>query len=117
VTATGILSVGVRIIAAVRSEAIGFNDAVRVVAEEARGLGLVVPGFRSPPRLPGADRTIRRSAGAPIVAVRVRGRPFADVVADVVAGVLVANGVTGRAEWRVRRRLLAAVERALARAA
>ena len=80
-------------------------------------MGLVVPGFRSPPRLPDADRTIRRSAGEPIVAVRVRGRPFADVVADVVEGVLVANGIRGRPEWRVRRRLLAAVERVLVRAA
>ena len=80
-------------------------------------MGLVVPGFCSPPRLPGADRTIRRSRGEPIVAVRLRGRPFTDVVADVVEGVLVANGIRGRPEWRVRRRLLAAVERVLAPAA
>jgi hypothetical protein len=112
-----VLSVGVRIIAAVRSETLGFSNAVRTVAEEARRMGLMVPGFRSPPRLPGADRTIRRSAGEPIVAVRVRGRPIADVVADVVEGVLVANGVRGRAQWQVRRKLLAAVERALVPAA
>src|SRR5579871_3058443 len=109
--------VGVRMMAGVRSDTLGFSAAVRVVAEEARRMGLVVPGFRSPPRVPGADRTIRRAAGAPIVAVRLRGRPFSDVVADVVEGVLVANGVRGRREWQVRRRLLAAVERVLAPAA
>jgi hypothetical protein len=111
------VSVGVRTMAGVRSDVIGFSAAVRAVAEEARRMGLVVPGFRSPPRLPGADRTIRRSAGEPIVAVRVRGRPFADVVADIVEGVLVANGARGRAQWQARRRLLAAVEREVVRAA
>ena len=43
---------------AVRSDVIGFSAAVRAVAEEARQMGLVVPGFRSPPRLPDADPAI-----------------------------------------------------------
>ena len=111
------VSLGVGTMAGVRSDVIDFSAAVRAVAEEARRMGLVVPGFRSPPRLAGADRTIRRSAGEPIVAVRVRGRPFADVVADIVEGVLVANGARGRAQWQARRRLLAAVEREVVRAA
>ena len=111
------LSVGACIMACVRAESVGFSAAVRAVAEEARRMGLVVPGFRSPPRLAGADRTIRRTSGEPIVAVRLRGRPFADVVADVVEGVLVANGIRGRPEWRARRRLLAAVEKVFVRAA
>jgi hypothetical protein len=100
-----------------RSDTLSFSAAVRAVAGEARHMGLVVPGFRSPPRIPGADRTIRRSTGEPIVAVRVRGRPFADVVADIVEGVLVANAIPRRSDRRVRRQLLAAVERSLMQAA
>jgi hypothetical protein len=93
-----------------RSETITFSVAVRAVADEARRMGLAVPGFRSPPRLAGADRTIRRSGGLPIVAVRVRGRPFGDVVADVIEGVLVSNGIPQGRDMRTRRRLLRAVE-------
>jgi hypothetical protein len=100
-----------------RSDTVSFSAAVRTVADEARRMGLVVPGFRSPPRIPGADRTIRRSRGDPIIAVRLRGRPFADVVADVVEGVVVANAVPKRSVRQVRRQLLAAVERSLAQAA
>ena len=100
-----------------RSDTLSFSAAVRAVTGEARRMGLVVPGFRSPPRIPGADRTIRRSAGEPIVAIRLRGRPIADVVADVVEGVLVANAVPHRSGGRVRRQLLAAVERTLVQAA
>jgi hypothetical protein len=91
------------------SETVSFSAAVRAIGQEARLMGLVVPGFRSPPRLPGANRTIRRNAGEPIIAVRIRGRPFGDVVADVVEGVLVANDVPFTDLGR-RRRLLAAVE-------
>ncbi len=94
-----------------------FTAVVQIVAAEARQMGMTVPGFRSPPRLPGADRTIRRVQGAPVVAVRVRGRAFADVVADVVEGVLVANGIPRGRDLRVRRRLLDAVESSLVRAA
>ena len=41
-----------------------------------------------------------------MVAVRLRSRPPADVVADMVEGVLVANGLTGDAAGRVRATLL-----------
>jgi len=94
-----------------------FSALVRVVAEEARAMGLVVPGFRSPPRLAGATRTIRSGGGAPIIAVRLRGRTFADVAADVVEGVLVANAVPRGADLRIRRRLLTAIEPVTPRAA
>ena len=94
-----------------------FSGAVRAVGLEARRLGLVVPAFRAPPRIPGADRTLRRSRGEPIVAVRLRGRPFADIVADIVVGVLVANAVPRRGDMSIRRALLDAVERSLVRAA
>jgi len=100
-----------------RSETVSFSVAVRAVAEEARMMGLVVPGFRSPPRLPGADRTIRRGSGQPIVAVRLRGRPFGDVVADVIEGVLVSNAIPPSRGMRARRRLLRAVEGLLQAAA
>jgi len=94
-----------------------FSALVRVVGQEARAMGLVVPGFRSPPRLAGAVRTIRNGAGAPIIAVRLRGRAFADVAADVVEGVLVANGVPPGTDLRIRRRLLTAIEPVTPRAA
>ena len=87
-----------------------FADAVRVLAVEARSLGLDVPGFRSPPRLAGADRSLRRRPGAsPAVAVRLAGRPFSAVVVDMVEGVIVANGLAGAAASHARDRLLAAV--------
>lgn len=87
-----------------------FAAAVRALAVEARKLGLEVPGFRSPPRLAGADRSLRRSPGAsPAVAVRLRDRPFEAIAADMVEGVVVANGLTGRRAAQVRARLLAAL--------
>ncbi len=44
-----------------------------------------------------------------MIAVRVRERAFADVVADMVEGVLAANRLEGEAAVRVRTMLLAAV--------
>lgn len=99
------------------SEFVSFSSAVRAVADEARRMGLAVPGFRSPPGMAGVDRTIRRRHGDVIVSVRLRGRPFADVVADVVEGVLVVNCVPRAQDLRVRRRLLAAVEATMTPAA
>jgi hypothetical protein len=85
-----------------------FAAAVRALAAEARKLGLEVPGFRSPPRLAGADRSLRRRPGAtPAVAVRLAGRPFEQVAADMVEGVVVANGLSGPRAGEVRSRLLA----------
>ena len=55
------------------------------------------PGFRSPPRLNGVDRTLRRRGASASIAVRVRGRPWADVLADMVEGIVVANGLSGEA--------------------
>ena len=40
-----------------------FAHAVRALAIEARRAGFVVPGFRSPPRLAGVDRSLRRRSG------------------------------------------------------
>ena len=94
-----------------------FSALVRAVGEEARKLGLVVPGYRSPPRIAGAMRTIRSGNGGPMIAVRLRGRPFADVAADVVEGVLVANAIPPGRDLRLRRRLLRAIESVTPRAA
>ena len=81
---------------------------VRLVAAEARALGLTVPGFRSPPRLAGADRSLRRRPGsAPAVAVRLAGRSLESVAVDMVEGVVVANGLHGERAEEVRARLLA----------
>ncbi len=79
-----------------------FARAVRALAGEARRHGLVVPSFRSPPRLPGVNRTLRRRAGPPLVAVRVRGRPWEAVLGDLIEGIVVANGLGGAAADQVR---------------
>jgi hypothetical protein len=85
-----------------------FSALARVLADEARRRGLRPPGFRSPPRLPGARRTIRRSGDAAVVAVRRADRSADAVVADMVEGVLVANRVTGPDADRWRNELAAA---------
>jgi hypothetical protein len=86
-----------------------FAEAVRQLATATRAAGLVVPAFRSPPRVPGAKRTLRRLPGGPIVAVRVRGRALPDVLADMVEGVIVANALSAQAAANVRVALLQAV--------
>jgi hypothetical protein len=87
-----------------------FARAARVLAGEARRLGLVVPSFRCPPRLTGADRTLRRRGASSMVAVRVRGRPWVAVLGDLVEGVVVANRLQGAEADRARTALWAAVE-------
>ncbi len=78
------------------ANAIRFAAVARDLAAEARARGMTVPGFRSPPRLPGACRSLGRHAdGGVVVSVAVRGRPVADVAADMVEGVLAANGLRG----------------------
>ncbi len=71
--------------------------------------GLTVPAFRTPPRRPGAPRTIRRLPGGPVVAVALQGRVFTEVVHDMVDGVIVANRLEGEAAGRVRGSLLHAI--------
>ena len=86
-----------------------FALAARVLAQAARGLGLRAPGFRSPPRLVGADRTLLTRAGRPTVAVRVRGRAWVPVLSDMVEGVVAANGLVGPPADRARDALWRAV--------
>jgi hypothetical protein len=87
-----------------------FAVAARALGAAARDRHLLVPGFRSPPRLAGAERTLRRSPGGVVsVSVRLHERPFAAVVADMVEGIVVANGLQGTEATRVRTALWSAV--------
>jgi hypothetical protein len=86
-----------------------FTAAARLLGHAARQLGLFGPGLRSPPRLVGADRTLRRRRDGCTVAVRVRGRMWVAVLADMVEGVVVANRLRGPTADRAREALWAAV--------
>jgi len=88
-----------------------FASAARTLGVAARRRGLQVPGFRSPPRLPAAERTLRRRPdGTSVVAIRLRGRPWAAVLADMVEGVVVANRLGGAEATRARAALWSALE-------
>ncbi len=94
----------------VPADPVRFAAAARRLGVEARRRGLAVPGFRSPPRLPGAERSIRRRPdGAAVVAVRVHGRPLDAVVTDMVEGVLAANRSAAGDPSELRAALLASV--------
>ncbi len=74
-------------------------------------MGLKVPSFQSPPRSDQLDRSLQRSRnGDCVVAVRVRGRPFAVVVADVIEGIVVCNRLDASAAGVVRDGLWREVE-------
>jgi len=79
-----------------------FAHAARTLTAAARARGLVGPGFRCPPRLRGVDRSLRRRPGGPVVAVRLRGRPWSAVLADMIEGVIVANDLPPPAATRLR---------------
>src|SRR5437899_8286576 len=82
--------------------ALRFADAARRLGRAAHAAGLAVPAFRCPPRVAGATRTIRRYPGGTVVSVRLRGRQFEQVVADMVEGVLVANRIDAPAQPALR---------------
>lgn len=83
-----------------------FAHAVRLLAGPTRLGGWVLPTFRSPPRVAGADRTLRRRQdGSAVVAVALRGRPWSDVLSDLVEGVVVGNGLCAKEAERCRRAL------------
>jgi hypothetical protein len=93
------------------ASALHFAATARLLSAEARRLGLQAPGFRSPPRLVGADRSLRRRPGtAATIAVRLAGRPRSAVVADMVEGVVVANGLAGVEADRCRAALWNVIE-------
>lgn len=84
-----------------------FARAAQALSTATRAAGLAVPTFCSPPRRADAVRTIRRrSDGHAVIAVRLRGRELADIHADMVEGICVANGLRGGARERLRSVLL-----------
>lgn len=85
-----------------RSPTVDFAVAARRLAATARRSGCVAPSFRTPPRLVGVDRTLRRHARGAVVAVRVKGRPWAAVLADMIDGVVRVNDVTPAVANRLR---------------
>ena len=52
------------------------------------------------------SRTLRRYPDGAVVSVAVRDRPFEDVAADLVEGVVRVNGLEGEGAARARRDLL-----------
>lgn len=88
-----------------------FAEAGRRLAAAAAVMELRVPAFRTPPRVAGLDRTIRRGAdGSMLVSVRSRGRPWPAVLADMIEGVVVANGLDPLEVARARNELWHATE-------
>lgn len=83
--------------------ALRFATAARRLGAAARASGMLVPAFRSPPRVSEAPRTLRRYPGGAVVSVRLRGRTYAEVVDDMIDGVLVANRVGAESVPRLRR--------------
>jgi hypothetical protein len=96
---------------AMHATSVQFAAVARSLATVARSRGLIVPGFRSPPRVAGAERTLQWSArgAVPTVAVQLKGRPFGAVVADMVEGIVVANELDPSEATRVRTALWEAV--------
>ena len=88
--------------------ALRFASVARSLGTAARASGLEVPAFRSPPRIPDVNRSIRRYPGGSVVSVKIKGRPLGRVVEDMVDGVLISNRVRGEASPRLRLALLRA---------
>ena len=102
-------------LADMEASSLRFAAAARTLAEVTRAAGLIVPGFRSPPRLDGVDRSLRRSPGptgeeSVTVSVRIKGRPWVSVLADMIDGVLVANRLEGPTAGAARTVLWSSVE-------
>ncbi len=92
-----------------RPTTVMFAEAARVLSAAARSDGLLTPSFRTPPRLLGLDRTVRRHPKGGSIAVRVRGRPWPAVVADMIDGVVALNRLESARANRVRADLWDAV--------
>lgn len=95
---------------AMEATSLKFANAARSLGQAARLRDLVVPGFRSPPGISGVSRTLRRRRGVPSVAVQLKGRPWSAVVADMIEGVVAANGLSGAKADRARAALWLAVD-------
>jgi hypothetical protein len=73
------------------STTVQFAGAARLIASETHRFGLDAPSFRSPPRVVGVERTVKRREHGGVVAVALRDRPFVAVLADMIEGVIVIN--------------------------
>jgi hypothetical protein len=68
----------------------------RVLSDAASARQIEGPAFRSPPRIPGVQRSVTRNRdGSVTVAVSVRDRPLLAVLADMIDGVVLASGLRG----------------------
>ena len=90
---------------AMTASTVEFASAARSLAREARRRGLVGPSFRCPPRLVGIDRSIRRHEDGVVISVRLRGRPWVAVLADMIEGVVAANQIPAQKAFRLRAEL------------
>ena len=84
---------------------IEFAQAARSLTREAQRLGLIGPSYRCPPRIVGVDRSLRRHASGVVVSVKLRGRPWAAVLADMIEGVIAANQLASPHADRLRAEL------------
>ena len=93
------------------SETALFTSAAQLLSAVAGRSGLVAPGFRSPPRVVGVNRTIRRShtGEGGVVAVRLVDRPLAVILGDMIEGVIVLNNLNATQADRVRTHLWSAM--------
>jgi hypothetical protein len=84
-----------------------FAQAVRELMRAVDGQGMRSPAFKSPPRVPTAERTIRWVApDKAIIAVRRANRASDAVVADMIEGVVRANRLSGSEAQDATRKLL-----------
>jgi hypothetical protein len=91
------------------SSTVRFATIARLLAAATRSHGLIAPGFRCPPRVVGVDRTIRRTRTGAVVSVRVQGRPWQAMVADMIEGIVATNGLAPPEADRIRTALWEAV--------
>lgn len=94
-----------------------FAAVARILTREARRRGLIGPSFRCPPRLVGVDRSIRRRNDGAVVSIRLHDRPRGAVIADMIEGVVVTNGLRPPAADRLRTELWTAIDGAASVAA
>jgi hypothetical protein len=93
------------------SPTLRFAATARILTEAARRSGNCAPTFRSPPRVKGRMRTIRRHAnGGATVSLVLRDRPWSAVVADMIEGFVVVNDVDPVAAERLRDLLWASLD-------
>lgn len=86
-----------------------FVNAANLLGAVAGRFGLIAPGFRTPPRIVGVQRTVRRRPGGGLVAVAVKARPTAAVLSDMIEGVIVVNNLLPPESDTVRAALWSAV--------